>query len=187
MILVGTPSRSQGRGPRGPSGRSRPDAAGTSGWVDASGAVRARLDTIGGTPVVRVVAELDRHALRPCREALDQVLASSPAAVVVDLEATREATSITMAFLGCMRRYVQARGSDLVLVSAPADLREAMDRAHVLPPHVFTDTTAEAVEVVKARAPHRPAAAVNAPAEGDRPGRRRAPGPGCCVGCLDCS
>jgi anti-anti-sigma regulatory factor len=196
MILIDAASRSQASGPDAASGRAGPESSVSSqgsaapGWSDATGKVRARLDTVGETPVVRVVAELDRHALRPCREALDQALGSSPAGVVVDLGGTRDTTSITIAFLGCMRRYLQARGSDLVLAGAPDGLWEVMDRVHVLPLYAFEATATQAVAAVKARAARRPAVDVNLTTrtgDGGAGSRDRDPGPRCCVGCLDCS
>lgn len=186
MVLVDGPSGSR----TAVSGGSGQAASGVPGWVDATGTVRARLDTWVGTAVVRIVAELDRHALGPCREALDHALGSSPVGVVVDLGEMREVTSTSIAFLGCMRRYLQARHRELVLANTPTGLQEAMDRVHVLPLYVFAATTSEAVALLGTRAARRPAVVVDASAgadDGVRPGRDRSTTPACCVGCLDCS
>lgn len=161
----------------------------TRSWSDATGVVRARLDNVLHTPVVRIVAELDRHALRPCRQALDQALAASPLGVVVDLSLTREATPITVAFLGCMRRYVHARGGELVLLSVPVRLRDALDRVHVLPLYLLAATAPQAVALLRSCTTCRPAPVTHAAIrdDGDQAFPGRASGPACCVGCLDCS
>lgn len=154
-------------------------------WTDPAGAIRIRLDLTLGAAVVRVYTRLDRDALRPCRAALDDALAIAAQGVVIDLLGLPEATPVTVAFLGCIRRYVHARGATLILAAAPPALHTLMDHAHVSPLYTFRPNAIAALGTLRCLTPATPGPSRPA----DEPGGVDVPEDGvaaCCVDCLDC-
>jgi anti-anti-sigma regulatory factor len=130
-------------GPTGTDGSAQPAATGPihPGPADQVWATPALGTTVGlrlalDVALIHVSGRLDAVALQPCRAALDAATASRRR-IVIDLERAAAAAPVTAALLGAMRRYALSRGSSIVFVNVPADLRPALEaidppEAHLL-------------------------------------------------------
>jgi hypothetical protein len=90
------------------------------------------VETTGDVCAVHVNGLLGPSGLQPCRAALDVAIAGHPSTVLVVLEHLGPVEPASVGLLGVMRRYLGAHGIRMVLAGAPAELREALRRHHLL-------------------------------------------------------
>ena len=105
----------------------------------------ASVEVIGEVAVVTVEGALTIGALPVCRNAVDQALVGRPQAVILDLQAVREADA-AVPVLGLIRRYVHRHGVPLWLAGAPTIVLQALSIHCVVDLYRAMPSVTEAVE-----------------------------------------
>ena len=143
QVLVRSANRPPGQGPFR-AAAADDDHRASQMWVGASGAITVALEVVRGVSVVTVAGFLDSSAVQPCRAALE--VATNWRSIAVDLGLAQPPSAVSVALLGGMRRYTQARGATITLTAVPGPWLAALTKGRILDLYRVALSTAHVVD-----------------------------------------